>query len=140
MKMPGWKPKVFTSPCFLWLLVLVGAIWAPANGQSSALTECTRAFYSGDNALAVQLAEKHLSKYPKDVAVRVVLARAKLAQGKPLQAFDELQRALEFDAKNIDASITWPLSPKNFRTANMSGYSRWLPTPSARTNFSPKLL
>ena len=103
MKMPGWKPKVFTSPCFLWLLVLVGAIWAPANGQSSALTECTRAFYSGDNALAVQLAEKHLSKYPKDVAVRVVLARAELAQGKPLQAFDELQRALEFDAKNIDA-------------------------------------
>src|SRR2546430_4163513 len=41
-----------------------------AYGQSSALTECTRAFYRGDYALAVQLAEKHLRKYPKDVPVR----------------------------------------------------------------------
>src|SRR5436309_2383093 len=106
MKMHGWKSKVFTSPsrlCFVWLLVLVVVIWAPANGQSSALTECTRAFYSGDNALAVQLAEKHLRKYPKDVLVRVVLARAELAQGKPPQAFEELQRALESDPKSIDA-------------------------------------
>jgi predicted Zn-dependent protease len=106
MKMLGHKSQLLTLSLGLssfWLLTLVVASSTGAHGQSSALTECTRALYSGDNALAVQLAEKHLSKYPKDVAVRVVLARAKLAQGKPLQAFDELQRALESDAKNIDA-------------------------------------
>jgi len=106
MKMLGHKSQLLTLSLGLssfWLLTLVVASSTRAYGQSSALTECTRALYSGDNALAVQLAENHLSKYPKDVAVRVVLARAKLAQGKPLQAFDELQRALESDAKNIDA-------------------------------------
>src|SRR5437867_5309957 len=106
MKILGWKSKVFKSPsrlCVFWLVVLVVAIGATGNGQSPALTECTRAFYGEDYALAIQLAEKHLSKYPKDAPVRVVLARAELAQGKPLQAFDELQRALESDAKNIDA-------------------------------------
>src|SRR6266568_6383790 len=106
MKMLGHKSQLLTLSLGLssfWLLTLVVGSSTRAYGQSSALTECTRALYSGDNALAVQLAEKHLSKYPKDVAVRVVLARAELAQGKPLQAFDELQRALESDAKNIDA-------------------------------------
>jgi len=53
--------------------------------------------------MAIQMAEKHLSKYPKDMPVRVVLARAELAQGKPLQAFETLQRVLESDPKNIDA-------------------------------------
>src|SRR5438874_4919529 len=106
MKIVGWKSKVFKSPsrlCVFWLLVLMVAIGATANGQSPALTECTRAFYSEDYALAIQLAEKHLSKYPKDVPVRVVLARAELAQGKPLQAFEELRTALESDTKSIDA-------------------------------------
>jgi tetratricopeptide (TPR) repeat protein len=124
MKMPGWKPKVFTSPsrlCFLWLLVLAVAIGATANGQSSALTECTRAFYGEDYALAIQLAEKHLSKYPKDVPVRVILARAELAQGKPLQAFEELQKALESDPRNIDALYYLSLASKEL---SQSEYQR----------------
>src|SRR6266705_405869 len=106
MKMLGHKSQLLTLSLGLssfWLLTLVVASSTRAYGQSSALTECTRALYSGDNALAIQLAEKHLSKYPKDVPVRVVLARAELAQGKPLQAFKTLQRVLEFDPKNIDA-------------------------------------
>ena len=86
----------------LLLLILIVVISSRAHGQSS-LNECTRAFYRGDYALAVQLAEKHLHKYPKDVPVRVVLARAELAQGKPLQAFEELRTALESDTKSIDA-------------------------------------
>src|SRR5438445_10789523 len=106
MKMLGHKSQLLTLSLGLssfWLLTPVVASSTRTYGQSSALTECRRALYSGDNALAVQLAEKHLSKYPKDVAVRVVLARAQLAQGKPLHAFDELQRALESDAKDIDS-------------------------------------
>lgn len=87
----------------LWLLMLLIAISAGANGQSSALTESTRAFYRGDYALASELAEKHLRKYPKDAPVLVILARAELAQGKFQQAFEELQKALASDPKNIDA-------------------------------------
>jgi tetratricopeptide (TPR) repeat protein len=87
----------------LWFLILVVMIWAPAHGQSSALTECRRAFYRGDYPLAAQLAEKHLRKYPKDAPVWVILARAELAQGKFEQTFEELQQALASDPKNIDA-------------------------------------
>src|SRR5437879_10694722 len=106
MKTHVWKSEfsvLSSSLRRLLLSILMVVISSRAYGQSSALTECTRAFYSGDNALAVQLAEKHLRKYPKDVLVRVVLARAELAQGKPPQAFEELQRALESDPKSIDA-------------------------------------
>src|SRR5438552_16270516 len=122
MKMLGHKSQLLTLSLGLssfWLLTPVVASSTRTYGQSSALTECRRALYSGDNALAVQLAENHLSKYPKDVSVRVVLARAELAQGKPLKAFDELQRALEFDAKNIDALyylslVSKPLSHRGY--------------------------
>src|SRR5438034_11618291 len=106
MKTHVWKSEfsvLSSSLRRLLLSILMVVISSRAYGQSSALTECTRAFYRGDYALAVQLAEKHLRKYPKDVLVRVVLARAELAQGKPLQAFEELQRALESDPKSIDA-------------------------------------
>src|SRR5215467_4977740 len=105
MKTLVWKSKTsILSSSFrrVLLLILMIAISSRAYGQSSALTECTRAFYRGDYALAVQLAEKHLHAYAKDIRVRVVLARAQLAQGKPLQAFEELRKALEFEPKNVD--------------------------------------
>lgn len=96
-----------TKPRFLSLWVLMSLIMAPVRtqgqGRSAALTETTRVLYRGDYGLAVQLAEKHLRKYPKDVPVRVVLARAELAQGKLQEAFDELQKALAAEPKNIDA-------------------------------------
>ena len=96
-----------TKPCRVLLCLLISLVIAPVRshgqGQSAALTEATRAFYGGDYGLAVQLAEKHLRKYPRDVPVRVVLARAELAQGKLQEAFDELQRALAVEPKNIDA-------------------------------------
>jgi tetratricopeptide (TPR) repeat protein len=85
------------------LLVLVAANSAETHGQSSALVESTKAFYRGDYAEAAQLAEKHLRAYPKDVPVRLVLARAELAQGKFKQAFEGLQKILVSDPNNIDA-------------------------------------
>src|SRR6267378_1645961 len=87
---------------FCWL-VLVGASSAQTHGQSSALIESTKAFYRGDYLEAAQLAEKHLRAYPKDVPVRLVLARAELAQGKFHQAFEGLQNILVSDPNNIDA-------------------------------------
>ena len=90
--------------CF-WVLMSLNI--APARsygqGQSSALAETTRALYGGDYGLAIQLAETHLRIYPRDVPVRMVLARAELAQGKLQEAFDELQKALAVEPKNIDA-------------------------------------
>ena len=74
-----------------------------AVAQSSALSEATRAFYSGDYARAAQLAEKHLRAYPNDTAMRLIWARTELAQGNLAQAFEELQKALATDPKNIDA-------------------------------------
>ena len=105
MKTLVWKSEL-SALSLSWrlrsLLIFMVVISSRAYGQSS-LDECTRAFYRGDYALAVQLAEKHLHKLPKDVPVRVVLARAELAQGKPLQAFEELRTALESDPKSIDS-------------------------------------
>lgn len=96
-----------TKPRFVFLWVLLSLMAAPdrsrAQGQSPALAETTRALYGRDYGLAMQLAEKHLRKYPKDVPMRVVLARADLAQGKLQEAFSELQKALAVDPKNIDA-------------------------------------
>src|ERR1700746_2806919 len=106
MKMPVWKSGFsLLSPSLrlLFLSIHLVVLSISAYGHSSALAECTRAFYRGDYALAVQLAEEHLRNYAKDVPVRVLLARAELAQGKPLQAFEELRMALESDPRNIDA-------------------------------------
>lgn len=124
MKTHVWKSEfsvLSSSLRRLLLSILMVVISSRAHGQSSALTECTRAFYRGDYALAVQLAEKHLRKYPKDVPVRVALARAELAQGKPLQAFEELRRALESDPRSIDALYYLSLASKKL---SQSEYQR----------------
>jgi len=62
----------------------------------------------------VQLAEKHLRQYPKDVPVRILLARAELAQGELRSAFEELQKALAFDRRNIDALYYLSLVSREF--------------------------
>src|SRR5215467_6408376 len=98
MKTPVWKSELAAWSSGLRLLlmpILMMLISGSSYSQPSVPTECKRAFYRGDYALAAQLAEKHLRMHPKDVPVRVVLARADLAQGKPLQAFEELRNALE---------------------------------------------
>ncbi|PYT80867.1 MAG: hypothetical protein DMG40_11450 [Acidobacteria bacterium] len=143
MKTLVWKTE-FSVLSLSWrlflLLILTVVIAIRAYGQSS-LNECTRAFYRGDYALAVQLAEKHLHKYPKDVPVRVVLARAELAQGKPLQAFEELRTVLESDPKSIDAlyylSVAskelsqneyqrlFAIAPDSFRVHQLLGEAAW---------------
>src|SRR5882724_5184354 len=89
--------------CIFCLLLLVAAAGAQTHGQSLALTESAKAFYRGDYSRAAELAEKHLRAYPKDVPVRLILARAELAQGKFQQAFEGLQIVLASDSKNIDA-------------------------------------
>src|SRR5438034_2445330 len=104
MKMLGHKSQLLTLSLGLssfWLLTLVVASSTRAYGQSSALTECTRALYSGDNALAVQLAEKHLSKYPKDVAVRVRSEE----HTSELQSHSDLVCRLLLEKKKLEVDV-----------------------------------
>src|SRR2546426_3253910 len=89
--------------CIFCFLLLVATAGGQTCGQSLALTESTKAFYRGDYSRAAELAEKHLRAYPKDVPVRLILARAELAQGKFQRAFEGLQKVLASDPKNIDA-------------------------------------
>jgi tetratricopeptide (TPR) repeat protein len=84
-------------------LLIALTISVTALAQSSALSECTRAFYRGEYAQTEQLATKHLRQVPSDAPVRVMLARAELAQGKFPEAFDALQKALRSDPHNLDA-------------------------------------
>ena len=91
-----------TLRCALcWLLVLVSS--ANVLGESPDLAKCTRAFYRGEFAQAAQLAETQLRVHPNAVPVRVMLARALLAQGKFQPAFEELRTVLKVDANNTDA-------------------------------------
>lgn len=85
------------------MLVLLAAVGTQAFGQSPVLAKCIEAFYRGDYAHTAQLAEKHLLSSPHDAAVRVILARAELAQGEFQPAFDDLRKALAVDPRNIDA-------------------------------------
>jgi tetratricopeptide (TPR) repeat protein len=91
------------------LLLICVALFLNALGyrvvlaQSSALSEAASAFYRGDYGLATQLAERHLRTYPNDAAMRVIWARIALAESNLPQAFEELQKALAADPKNIDA-------------------------------------
>jgi protein O-GlcNAc transferase len=97
--------KPFNSPvlrvCFLLLFLTTGSL--TASGQASALRESTRAFYRGDYAKASELAKAHLQRFPNDVPILVILARAEFAQNKFDQALADLQKALTADPANIDA-------------------------------------
>jgi protein O-GlcNAc transferase len=73
------------------------------RGQSTVLNECTRALYREDYSQVEQLGQKHLQKNPSDAPVRVMLARAQLAEGKFRLAFEDLRKALASDPHNVDA-------------------------------------
>jgi len=98
--MSYFSSKLFTrSACSLLLIVASAECFA----QTPAMADGVRAIYQGDHRRAAELAEKHLRKYPNDAPARVILARAELAQGKFERAYQELQKALASDPRNIDA-------------------------------------
>src|SRR5262245_19508885 len=95
-----FKSRIFTRSACL-LLLTIGC--AEGFAQTTGMRESSRALYRGDHRQAAELAEKHLRKYPNDAPARVVLARAELAQGNFQRAYQELQKALAADPRNIDA-------------------------------------
>lgn len=97
-------PSFFIRPAALllfWMALLFTSLYS--TSQTSAMEECTQALYRGEYDHAVHLAERYLSRFPKNVGIRVLLARAELAQGKSDAALEELRKALAIDPHNIDA-------------------------------------
>lgn len=84
-------------------LALGLATCGTAFAQSSDVSQSARAFYRGEYARAAELAARHLRRFPNDAAARVILARVDLAQGNFQEAFESLQKALAYDARNVDA-------------------------------------
>jgi tetratricopeptide (TPR) repeat protein len=74
-----------------------------ASAQSLSLVQATDAFYRGEYAGAAELAQKYLRANSKSAPARVLLARADLAQGKLLPAFEQLRSVLAGDPRNVDA-------------------------------------
>jgi tetratricopeptide (TPR) repeat protein len=85
------------------LILVLAATGAKAFGQASVKSQCAQALYRGDYKKASELAITHLKRFPNDAPVRVILARVEFAQGEFPKAFEELQKALASDPKNIDA-------------------------------------
>ena len=80
--------------------------------QTTVMHDCTEAFYRGDYPHVVQAAEKYLAVHPTDAPVRVMLARAELAQGNFSKAVEDLRKALASDPRNIDALYYLSLTAK----------------------------
>jgi len=74
-----------------------------APAQSLSLEKATEAFYRGEYAKTAELAEEQLRANPKSAPLRVLLARAELAQGKLLPAFEQLRSVLAGNPRNVDA-------------------------------------
>ena len=89
--------------CVKILLGLALGLASTAALSAQSLPECARAIYQGDYSQAADLASRYLKQHPGNVPARVLLARAKLAQGELLPAFLELRRALTIEPHNIDA-------------------------------------
>ncbi len=104
-------------PCFL-----VGAVREPPQGasrcaptydsrqpkvdrgeQPPALRESSRALYQGSYERAASLAGDYLKAHPDAPVALILLARAEIAQGKYQLAYQELQKALRANSKNLDA-------------------------------------
>jgi tetratricopeptide (TPR) repeat protein len=76
--------------------------FAQAPGVTAG-SEIVRALNQGDPQRAAELAERRLRKFPNDASARVLLARAELAQGNFQRSYQELQKALTTDSRNVDA-------------------------------------
>ena len=96
------SPSTRHSAVLLTCLMLLFA-FSFAASQSSTKEDCARSLYRGDYQHASLLAARYLHQHPTDLGMRVLLARAELAQGESGAAFEDLRRVLAADPHNVDA-------------------------------------
>src|SRR5712691_2498502 len=82
-------------------VVLALACPTALRGDSE-LAEGTRALYRGEYETAAARAQRYLKAHPGAVGAEILLARARVAQGRYTAAYEELLRALRSDPKNLD--------------------------------------
>ena len=96
------RNNIRTFTCLMGVLAFFTTVMHAA-AQSPALAKCTEALYRGDYKNAVQIAKHHLHTVPGDAPVRIILARAELAQGEFQSAFEDLRKAHAAEPRNVDA-------------------------------------
>jgi len=99
----GKKSPITGSIQVAALLTVLGAASALRGDQEGLLVEGTRALYRGNPIAARALARKYIKAHPGASAALLLLARAEMAQGKHLSAYQELWKVLRANPKNIDA-------------------------------------
>jgi predicted Zn-dependent protease len=93
--------------CVLAGLLLAGAgvgAQAPAAARpDTRLVEAQRALTRGELARAFELGSAYVKAHPREAPGRVLLARVHLERDELDQAYEELDRALRADPRNVDA-------------------------------------
>jgi tetratricopeptide (TPR) repeat protein len=85
------------------LALVLGAGPLLGDPPSAPPGEWTRAFQRGDYPRAIALAGERIRAQPGDVEARIVLARAKAAQGRFEAAYEGFRKALRIDPRSTDA-------------------------------------
>ncbi len=91
--------------CVLAGLLLAGAgagAQAPAPRPDTRLVEAQRALTRGELARAFELGSAYVKAHPREAPGRVLLARVHLERDELDQAYEELDRALRADPRNVD--------------------------------------
>jgi tetratricopeptide (TPR) repeat protein len=92
--------------CVLAGLLLGGAgvgAQAPTSRPDTRLVEAQRALTRGELARAFELGSAYVKANPREASGRVLLARVHLERDELDQAYEELDRALRADPRNVEA-------------------------------------
>ena len=86
----------------LWLAIATVAAQTQAAKPDTRMVEAQRALTRGEVARAFELGSAYVKAHPRDAAGRLLLARVYLERDEVEQAYEELDRALRADPRNVD--------------------------------------
>lgn len=86
----------------LWLATAIVSAQPQAAKTDTRLVEAQRALTRGEVARAFELGSAYVKAHPRDAAGRLLLARVHLERDELEQAYEELDRALRADPRNVD--------------------------------------
>ena len=85
-----------------WLATAIVSAQPQATKTDTRLVEAQRALTRGEVARAFELGSAYVKVHPRDAAGRLLLARVHLERDELEQAYEELDRALRADPRNVD--------------------------------------